>query len=75
MQKLKQTELKPDENKYPETKEYIQPKGRYIYLNFNICIVILVVWWIVIYGIGVFFDELETKFKTGDRDRRKKHAK
>ena len=28
------------------------PKGKYIHLNLNMCIVILIVWWVILFGMS-----------------------
>jgi hypothetical protein len=35
-----------------EPKEYIPPKGKYILLNLNMCIIIVLIWWLILYGIS-----------------------
>lgn len=34
------------------TKEYTPPKGKRIHLNANMCIAILAIWWLIIFGVS-----------------------
>lgn len=68
---MMQTPKKPKglpEYKYDkEMKEYVPPKGKLIEVNLNLFIVILVVWWLMLFGASFVNEELITsvarKFK------------
>ena len=71
-----QTPKKPKglpEYKYDkEMKEYVPPKGKLIEVNLNLFIVILIVWWLMLFGASFVDKELITSvaemFKGEERE-------